>query len=114
MKLTVQTFLTLDGVVQAPGGSEEDPSDAFTHGGWQAPFSDPAVGDFVIELNSHASAFLFGRRTFDIFRATGLIRPTPRTPSPRRSTRCPSTSCPTRSARPMPGGAASTPTPLAF
>ncbi len=68
MKLTVQTFLTLDGVMQAPGGPEEDPSDAFTHGGWQSPFPDPAVGVFVTELNSHASAFLFGRRTFDIFR----------------------------------------------
>ncbi len=68
MKLTVQTFLTLDGVMQAPGGPEEDPSEAFTHGGWQAPFPDPAVGEFVTELTSHASAFLLGRRTFDIFR----------------------------------------------
>jgi dihydrofolate reductase len=68
MKLTVQTFLTLDGIMQAPGGPEEDPSDSFVHGGWQAPFPDPAVGEFVTELNCHASAFLFGRRTFDIFR----------------------------------------------
>ena len=68
MKLTVQTFLTLDGVMQAPGGPEEDPSGEFTHGGWQAPFPDPDVGEFVTELNSHASAFVFGRRTFDIFR----------------------------------------------
>lgn len=68
MKLSVQAFLTLDGVMQAPGGPEEDSSDAFTHGGWQAPFSDPGVGEFVTELNSHASAFLLGRRTFDIFR----------------------------------------------
>ena len=68
MKLTVQAFLTLDGVMQAPGGPEEDPSDAFTHGGWQAPFPDPAVGAFVTELTSHASAFLLGRRTFGIFR----------------------------------------------
>ena len=68
MKLTVQTFLTLDGVMQAPGGPEEDPSDDFAHGGWQAPFPDPTAGEFVTELNGHASAFLFGRRTFEIFR----------------------------------------------
>ncbi len=68
MKLTVQTFLTLDGVMQAPGGPEEDPTGGFTQGGWQAPFPDPAVGEFVNELNTHASAFLLGRRTFDIFR----------------------------------------------
>ena len=68
MKLTVQTFLTLDGVMQAPGGPEEDPSESFTHGGWQAPFADPAVGKFVTGLTSHASAFLLGRRTFGIFR----------------------------------------------
>ena len=68
MKLTVQTFLTLDGVMQAPSGPEEDPSESFTHGGWQAPFPDPAVGEFITELTSHASAFLPGRRTFGIFR----------------------------------------------
>jgi dihydrofolate reductase len=68
MKLTVQTFLSLDGVMQAPGAPEEDPSDGFSHGGWQAPFEDEAVGEFVTDLNSRASAFLFGRRTFDIFR----------------------------------------------
>ena len=68
MKLTVQTFLTLDGVSQAPGGREEDASGDFVHGGWSAPFADPAVGEFVVELNGHASAFLYGRRTLDIFR----------------------------------------------
>lgn len=68
MKLTVQTFLTLDGVMQAPGGPDEDQSEAFEHGGWQAPFADQELGAFVTELNGHASAFLLGRRTFDIFR----------------------------------------------
>lgn len=68
MKLTVQTFLTIDGVMQAPGGRKEDPSDGFVHGGWQAPFDDPAIGEFVTDLNTHSSAFLLGRKTFDIFR----------------------------------------------
>ena len=113
MKLTVQTFLTLDGVMQAPGGPEEDPSDSFTHGGWQAPFPDPAVGEFVTELNSHASAFLFGRRTFDIFRGYWPDQTDPVTPLLQPSTPCPSTSCPTRSAMLIPAGAASTLTPLA-
>ena len=68
MKLTVQSFLTLDGVVQSPGGPDEDPSDGFSLGGWQAPFPDPDVGPYILELNGHASAYLFGRRTFDNFR----------------------------------------------
>src|SRR5690606_29194112 len=49
-------------------GSGEDPSGGFAHGGWQAPFPDEEAGEFVTELNTHASAFLLGRRTFDIFR----------------------------------------------
>ena len=55
MKLTVQTFLTLDGVMQAPGGPGEDTSGEFTHGGCR-PRCDPAVGEFVAELNGHAAA----------------------------------------------------------
>ncbi len=45
----------------------EDPSDGFAHGGW-GTLDDPAVGDFVTDLNGHATAFLLGLRTFDIFR----------------------------------------------
>jgi dihydrofolate reductase len=111
MKLTVQTFLTIDGVMQAPGGPQEDPSENFTYGGWQAPFPDPAVGEFVTELTSHASAFLFGRRTFDIFRGYWPDQTDPANPIATTINSLPSTSCPVPSARPAPPGAASTPTP---
>ena len=114
MKLTVQTFLTLDGVMQAPGGPEEDPSDSFTHGGWQAPFPDPAVGEFVTELTSHASAFLFGRRTFGIFRGYWPDQTDPANPIATAINSLPNTSCPVRSARPMSPGVASTLRPLAW
>lgn len=80
MQLTVQTFLTLDGVMQAPGGPDEDPSGGFAHGGWQAPFPDPAVGEFVRELNRHADAFLLGRRTFEIFKGYWPDRADPDNP----------------------------------
>jgi hypothetical protein len=49
MKLTVQTFLTLDGVMRAPGGPEEDPSGTFTDGGWQAPFPDPLMEPYATD-----------------------------------------------------------------
>lgn len=68
MKLTVQTFLSLDGVMQAPGGPDEDRSGGFALGGWQAPFDDEAIGAFVVDLTTRADAYLLGRRTFDLFR----------------------------------------------
>lgn len=66
-RIIIDLFTTLDGVAQAPGGPEEDTSQAFPFGGWQAPLESEAVGTWVMEGMSTLDALLLGRRTYDIF-----------------------------------------------
>ena len=65
--LTLTSFVTLDGVYQAPGGPKEDPRGGFEHGGWSVPYGDEDFGRFVGEVFERVDAFLLGRRTYNIF-----------------------------------------------
>jgi dihydrofolate reductase len=68
-KLIVQTFLTLDGVMQAPGGPEEDDSGGFAYGGWSVPYWDERMGEVMGQATSRPFAMVLGRRTYDIMAA---------------------------------------------
>ena len=65
--IIVLTFLSLDGVMQAPGGPEEDTSGGFKYGGWTVPYFDDFTGKIMEEQMSKPSELLLGRKTFEIF-----------------------------------------------
>ncbi|MER5205068.1 dihydrofolate reductase family protein [Streptomyces sp. NPDC002825] len=70
MRIVISEFISLDGVVQAPGGPEEDTDGGFAHGGWTHPFFDPeVVGGAFAEATERAEALLFGRRTWQTMAA---------------------------------------------
>jgi dihydrofolate reductase len=66
-KITVLEFMTLDGVMQAPGGREEDPAESFRFGGWQAPFEDDIVHEVTRKELKESVEYLLGRKTFEIW-----------------------------------------------
>ena len=68
-KIIVSTFASLDGVMQAPGGPEEDPTGGFTEGGWSAPYWDETMNSVMGERMSRPFDLLLGRKTYEIFAA---------------------------------------------
>lgn len=70
MRVVISDFISLDGVVQAPGGAEEDTEGGFAHGGWSMPFFDPdTMGPVIDEAMGTTEALLFGRRTWETMAA---------------------------------------------
>ena len=79
-KLVVGAFVTLDGVMQAPGGPDEDREGGFQHGGWLVPYFDEEFGESMAEWTKRADAFLLGRKTYEIFAASWPNSPDPDEP----------------------------------
>jgi len=67
--ISVDLFITLDGVYQAPGGPDEDPEGGFEFGGWQGPYFDDETGEAIGAGIERMDALLLGRKTYDIFSA---------------------------------------------
>jgi dihydrofolate reductase len=68
-KLTIIEHISLDGVIQSPGGPDEDRDDGFEHGGWAAPYEDALIGEAIVAAHGKAFDLLLGRRTYDIWSA---------------------------------------------
>jgi dihydrofolate reductase len=68
--VTIATFMTLDGIMQAPGGPDEDRDGGFAHGGWSFPYAGDDMRDVISEAFGRADCFLLGRRTYEIFAAS--------------------------------------------
>jgi len=67
MRIVISEFISLDGVVQAPGGAEEDTDGGFQHGGWSMPYFDPDVmGPAISEVSEQTESLLYGRRTWQV------------------------------------------------
>lgn len=99
-KLSLTQFVTIDGVYQAPGGPDEDPSGGFEHGGWSVPYGDEDFGAFMDEVFQRPAAFLLGRRTYDIFAGYWPKQTDPANPVASKLNSSPSTSPPPPSRRP--------------
>ncbi|HET6920668.1 MAG TPA: dihydrofolate reductase family protein [Jiangellaceae bacterium] len=83
-KVIVNEWMSLDGVVQAPGAADEDTTGGFQHGGWHLPYFDDISQKWVIENLTGAGGFLLGRRTYEASRPTGRTRPSRSRSSPSR------------------------------
>lgn len=67
MDIIISDFISLDGIVQAPGGADEDTDGGFGHGGWSMPYFDPeTMGSAIDEVAARTDALLFGRRTWQV------------------------------------------------
>lgn len=74
-RIIVLSFITIDGVMQAPGGPEEDTSGGFKHGGWTVPHSDEFLGEVMGEQMGQPFDLLLGRKTYEIFASYWPHRP---------------------------------------
>ena len=77
-KIRIIEHISLDGVIQAPGGPEEDPSGGFAHGGWAGPHADPEAGGDIVAAHGDAFDLLMGRRVYDIW--SGFWPKAPKSP----------------------------------